>query len=139
MRAFQATGRAAFKFVVCESSDLDEVDAIVEECRLTGIWIMPEGTDAQTLLKQEIPSANTQIWTVPWNDLAQTSNQLQSGAEPKLWLQRFAQSQFPVIFVDAFVSNAHGEHYRFEVHGTDSIAYFIHQLTINAHGGAFNG
>jgi len=91
------------------------------------------------LLKQEIPSADTEIWTVPWNDLAQTLNQPQSGAEPKLWLQRFAQSQFPVIFVDAFVSNAHGEHYRFEVHGNESLAHFIQQLTINAHGGAFNG
>ncbi len=93
----------------------------------------------KTLLKQEIPSADTQIWTVPWNDLAQTSNQPQSGAEPKLWLQVFAQSHFPVIFVDAFVSNAHGEHYRFEVHGTESMAYFTHQLTVNTHGGAFNG
>jgi hypothetical protein len=92
-----------------------------------------------TLLKQEIPAADTQIWTVPWNDLAQTSNQPQSGAEPKLWLQGFAQSHFPVIFVDAFVSNSRGEHYRFEIHGTDSMAYFIHELTVNTHGGAFNG
>jgi hypothetical protein len=90
-------------------------------------------------LKQEIPSADTQIWTVPWNDLAQTSNQPQSGAAPKTWLQGFAQSHFPVIFVDAFVSNARGEHYRFEVHGTESMAYFIHELTVNTHGGAFNG
>lgn len=90
-------------------------------------------------LKQEIPGADIQIWTVPWNDLAQTSNQPQSGAEPKLWLQAFAQGHFPVIFVDAFVSNAHGEHYRFEVHGTESMAYFVNELTVNTHGGAFNG
>jgi hypothetical protein len=93
----------------------------------------------KALLKQEIPSADTQIWTVPWNDLAQTSNQPQSGPGPKDWLQGFAQGHFPVIFVDAFVSNAHGEHYRFEVHGTESMAYFIHELTVNTHGGAFNG
>jgi hypothetical protein len=79
------------------------------------------------------------MWAVPWNDLAQTSNQPQSGPDPKVWLQGFAQSQFKVIFVDAFVSNPNGEHYRFEVHGTESMAYFTHELTVNTHGGAFNG
>jgi 7-carboxy-7-deazaguanine synthase len=49
LRAFEATGRAVFKFVVCEPSDLDEVDAMVAECGLTDIWIMPEGTDAAIL------------------------------------------------------------------------------------------
>ena len=95
--------------------------------------------NGKTLLKQELPSADTQMWAVPWNDLAQTSNQPQSGPDPKVWLQGFAQSQFKVIFVDAFVSNPNGEHYRFEVHGTESMAYFTHELTVNTHGGAFNG
>src|SRR5690349_17681893 len=49
LRAFEATGRAVFKFVACEPSDLDEVTAMVEECGLTNVWIMPEGTDAATL------------------------------------------------------------------------------------------
>jgi len=49
LRAFEATDRAVFKFVVCEPSDLDEVDAIVRDCGLTNVWIMPEGTDASTL------------------------------------------------------------------------------------------
>jgi 7-carboxy-7-deazaguanine synthase len=49
LSAFQATGRAVFKFVVCEPSDLDEVDAMVEECALGDVWIMPEGIDAATL------------------------------------------------------------------------------------------
>jgi hypothetical protein len=93
----------------------------------------------RNLLKREIPFADTQIWTVPWNDLAQTSNQPQSGAEPKLWLEGFALSHFPVIFVDAFVSGAHGEHYRFEVHGNQTMAFFIRELATNTHGGAFNG
>jgi hypothetical protein len=95
--------------------------------------------NGKALLKREIPSADTQMWAVPWNDLAQASNQLQSGPDPKVWLQRFAQSQFPVIFVDAFVSNPNGEHYRSEVHGNETMAYFIHELTLNTHGGAFNG
>jgi 7-cyano-7-deazaguanosine (preQ0) biosynthesis protein QueE len=49
LRAFEATGNAIFKFVACEPSDLDEVDAMVEECALGDVWIMPEGTDAATL------------------------------------------------------------------------------------------
>jgi organic radical activating enzyme len=58
LRAFQATGRAVFKFVVCEPSDLDEVDVIVDECGLTNIWIMPEGTDAETLLRRSATLAD---------------------------------------------------------------------------------
>ncbi|MGH9282552.1 MAG: 7-carboxy-7-deazaguanine synthase QueE, partial [Acidimicrobiales bacterium] len=50
LRAFQATGRAAFKFVARAPADLDEVDALVTECGLAPVWIMPEGTDAPTLL-----------------------------------------------------------------------------------------
>jgi 7-carboxy-7-deazaguanine synthase len=49
LRAFESTGRATFKFVVCEPSDLDEVGAMVEECALGNVWIMPEGVDAATL------------------------------------------------------------------------------------------
>lgn len=50
LRAFQAGGRAVFKFVVAEPADLDEVDAIVAECGLGPVWVMPEGTDAATVL-----------------------------------------------------------------------------------------
>jgi 7-cyano-7-deazaguanosine (preQ0) biosynthesis protein QueE len=49
LRAFEATGRAVFKFVVCETSDLAEVEVMVDECALGDVWIMPEGTDAPTL------------------------------------------------------------------------------------------
>jgi organic radical activating enzyme len=52
LRAFEATGRAVFKFVACEPSDLDEVGVIVVECGLTDVWIMPEGTDAKTLARR---------------------------------------------------------------------------------------
>jgi 7-cyano-7-deazaguanosine (preQ0) biosynthesis protein QueE len=61
LRAFQASGRAVFKFVVCEPSDLDEVDVIVQECGLTNIWIMPEGTDAETLLRRSAALADDVI------------------------------------------------------------------------------
>ena len=52
LRAFQATGRAAFKFVAVEAGDLDEVAALVDECGLTEVWIMPEGTDAETVTRR---------------------------------------------------------------------------------------
>jgi 7-carboxy-7-deazaguanine synthase len=50
LRALQATGKAVFKFVACEPPDLDEIEAMVAECELTDVWVMPEGTDAQTLV-----------------------------------------------------------------------------------------
>jgi organic radical activating enzyme len=53
LRAFQASTRASFKFVVTEPGELDEVAHIVDECGLTDIWIMPEGTDAETLLARQ--------------------------------------------------------------------------------------
>jgi 7-cyano-7-deazaguanosine (preQ0) biosynthesis protein QueE len=53
LRAFEADGRAIFKFVVTESEELDEVANIVDDCGLTDIWIMPEATDAATLLARQ--------------------------------------------------------------------------------------
>ena len=50
LRAFQAGGRAVFKFVVGDAGDLPEVDRIVAECGLRTVWVMPEGTDAPTVL-----------------------------------------------------------------------------------------
>ena len=49
LRAFEATGRAVFKFVVTGPGDLDEVQEMVDECGLTNVWIMPEGTDGPSL------------------------------------------------------------------------------------------
>ena len=61
LRAFEVTGRAVFKFVACEPSDLEEAGAIVEECGLTNIWIMPEGTDAATLGRRSAALADDVI------------------------------------------------------------------------------
>src|SRR5437899_2568336 len=47
-----------FKFVACEVSDLDEVAAIVEECELADVRIMPEGTDAATVLRRSAALAD---------------------------------------------------------------------------------
>lgn len=58
LRAFEATRRAIFKFVVCERSDLEEVDGIVGECGLSDVWIMPEGTSAPTLLQRSAELAD---------------------------------------------------------------------------------
>ena len=66
LRAFEATGNAIFKFVVCELSDLDEVGAMVEECGLGEVWIMPEGTDAATLERRSAELAE-EVITRGWN------------------------------------------------------------------------
>ncbi len=50
LRSFHSTGSAVFKFVVTGPGDLAEIDAMVHECGLEPVWIMPEGTDASTVL-----------------------------------------------------------------------------------------
>ena len=52
MAALRATGRAAFKFVVTDAADLDEVAELVDAHGLEPVWIMPEGTDPTTLLER---------------------------------------------------------------------------------------
>lgn len=49
LRSFQESGRAVFKFVAQDPSDLLEVDSMVDECGLEPVYVMPEGTDAETL------------------------------------------------------------------------------------------
>ena len=50
LRALQASGKAAFKFVAVDPLDLDEIARIVDEHGLTDVWVMPEGTDANTIV-----------------------------------------------------------------------------------------
>jgi 7-carboxy-7-deazaguanine synthase len=52
LAAFQATGRAVFKFVVASEDDLDEVAAVVEGHALAPVWVMPEGADPATVLER---------------------------------------------------------------------------------------
>jgi 7-carboxy-7-deazaguanine synthase len=49
LRTFEATGRAVFKFVVTDRAELDEIQAMVDRCQLSNVWVMPEGTDADTV------------------------------------------------------------------------------------------
>ncbi|MEY2399684.1 MAG: 7-carboxy-7-deazaguanine synthase [Actinomycetota bacterium] len=53
LRGFADAG-AAFKFVVVEPSDLDEVAQIVERVGIapTSVWVMPEGTTARTVAER---------------------------------------------------------------------------------------
>ena len=52
LRALQATRKAAFKFVVVDATDLDEIAGIVDEHGLTDVWVMPEGTDAEMIVER---------------------------------------------------------------------------------------
>lgn len=52
LRALQRTGRAVWKFVVQTPRDLAEVDLIVRQHGLRDVWLMPLGTDADTLTGQ---------------------------------------------------------------------------------------
>jgi organic radical activating enzyme len=46
----QGTGKAIWKFVVTQLSDLQEVDDLVSQYHLFPIYVMPEGTSADTVL-----------------------------------------------------------------------------------------
>lgn len=50
LRRLRESGRAVFKFVVCEPSDLHEIDALVDEFALAPVWAMPEGTTPDAVL-----------------------------------------------------------------------------------------
>jgi hypothetical protein len=63
---------------------------------------------------------NSQMWAVPFNDLAQDGTQPQSGTEPARWLQGYAEQKFAVVFVDGRTSRD-DQHYRYEVHGLPSV------------------
>jgi organic radical activating enzyme len=54
LRAFVETNNAAFKFVVTDAAELDEVQDIVDECGIPAgaVWLMPEGRDAPTIIKR---------------------------------------------------------------------------------------
>lgn len=54
LRAFVESGRASFKFVAVDESDLHEIQGIVDECGLPrhDVWVMPEGTDPAVLVER---------------------------------------------------------------------------------------
>jgi organic radical activating enzyme len=78
LRALERTGKALFKFVVAEPSDMDEVDLIVREHRLTNVWLMPEGIDPGVLTKrlgwvcdaaiERGWSVSSRLHILAWND-----------------------------------------------------------------------
>jgi organic radical activating enzyme len=52
LRGFEAAGHASFKFVAAGAGDLDEIAAMVDECALSDVWVMPEGVDAATIIRR---------------------------------------------------------------------------------------
>ena len=51
LKAFAASGRAAFKFVARTVAELDEIGALVEQYGLDPVWVMPEGTTPEGLIE----------------------------------------------------------------------------------------
>jgi hypothetical protein len=65
LRGFAAKN-AAFKFVVVDERDLDEVATIVDRAGTTNVWIMPEGTDAATVAQRTAALADA-VAARGWN------------------------------------------------------------------------
>ena len=66
LRAFEATGRAVFKFVVCAPDDLVEVDQIVAAGRLSRVYVMPEGTEPGRV-QEHMRGVAEQVLARGWN------------------------------------------------------------------------
>ncbi|MFF6815220.1 7-carboxy-7-deazaguanine synthase QueE [Streptomyces sp. NPDC012403] len=49
LKAFAASGRAAFKFVASTVADLDRITELADAHRLAPVWVMPEGTTAEAI------------------------------------------------------------------------------------------
>lgn len=60
LRGFAGKG-AAFKFVVVSPDELDEVASIVDQIGATNVWIMPEGTDPQTIVTRTAELADAVV------------------------------------------------------------------------------
>ncbi|MEU1284494.1 7-carboxy-7-deazaguanine synthase QueE [Kitasatospora sp. NPDC005856] len=50
LKAFQATGRAVFKFVLDTPADVEEVAALQDEHGLEQVWVMPQATTAAAVI-----------------------------------------------------------------------------------------
>jgi peptidoglycan/xylan/chitin deacetylase (PgdA/CDA1 family) len=81
---------------------------------------------------------NTTMWAVPWNDLANQAN-LPSEGDARVWLAKWAATQFPVIFIQDATHNGYlHERYRLEIHGTWNEATFQDNVSNNVTRGFFN-
>lgn len=80
LRALVATGNASFKFVARDVNDLDEIQGIVDAVNVPQgrVWVMPEGTTAETVLARARALADpvlargwnltTRLHVLLWND-----------------------------------------------------------------------
>jgi 7-carboxy-7-deazaguanine synthase len=50
LRVLRVSGKAIFKFVACDRSDLDEIAVVVDHFGLDPVWVMPEGRTADAVL-----------------------------------------------------------------------------------------
>jgi len=50
LRVLRESGKAIFKFVACDPSDLDEIAGVVDRFGLVPVWVMPEGTTPDAVL-----------------------------------------------------------------------------------------
>ena len=78
LRRLMSSGKAVFKFVAAEQSDLEEVALLERDLGLAPIWIMPEGTQAEVVLTHGRELADpvlergwnltTRLHTLLWGD-----------------------------------------------------------------------
>jgi organic radical activating enzyme len=63
---FQDSGKAIWKFVVEEETDLDEIEQLVQRHRLSPVYVMPEGITAATIARRSTSLAQ-EVLARGWN------------------------------------------------------------------------
>lgn len=68
LQAFNQTGRAVFKFVVCEENDFEEIELItaINNIPDSKVYIMPEGIDSQGQ-KEKLQHLADEVLKRRWN------------------------------------------------------------------------
>lgn len=59
LESFAASGRAAFKFVTRTVAELEEIGVLADQYSLDPVWVMPEGTTPESLIKTTRVLADT--------------------------------------------------------------------------------
>ncbi len=66
LRTLAASGTAVFKFVVEDTTDLQEITALQREFGLTSVWVMPQGDDPDRVLAV-MRAVATDVLSGGWN------------------------------------------------------------------------
>lgn len=79
LESFAACGKAAFKFVVTEPAECEEIADLVERFAMDDVWVMPEGMSAEAV-RRGLRTLAEEVLTRGWNLSPRLHMELWEGA-----------------------------------------------------------